>query len=60
MSQVIEMPKTARPVTPLGILVEKLEETVQMAEQAKVSPFLMASLQQAFALAAGIDPYLEE
>lgn len=60
MNQVIETPKTARPVTPLGILVEKLEKTVQMAEQAKVSPSLMASLQQAFDLAAGIDPYLEE
>jgi len=50
----------ARPVTPLGILVQKLEETVQMAQQAKVSASLMESLQQVQALAAGIDPYLEE
>ncbi|MGB5637243.1 MAG: class I SAM-dependent methyltransferase [Waterburya sp.] len=60
MSKLVETPKTARPVTPLGILVEKLEETVQIAEEAKVSASLMASLQQVQALAAGIDPYLEQ
>ena len=60
MSKLVETPKTARPVTPLGILVEKLEETVQMAEEAKVPASLMASLQQVQALAVGIDPYLEQ
>ena len=60
MSKLVETPKTARPVTPLGILVEKLEETVRMAEEAKVPASLMASLQQVQALAAGIDPYLEQ
>lgn len=59
-SQSIETPKTARPVTPLGILVQKLEETVQIAQQAKVPTSLMDSLQQVQTLAAGIDPYLEE
>ena len=60
MSNLLETPKTARPVTPLGILVEQLEEVVQMAEQAKVPTALMVSLQKVLALAAGIDPYLEE
>ncbi|MGK7874820.1 MAG: O-methyltransferase [Xenococcaceae cyanobacterium] len=60
MTQVIETPKIARPVTPLGILVEQLEKTVQMAKQANVPASLLASVQQAFNLAAGIDPYLEE
>ena len=60
MSQLVEKMKTARPVTPLGILVKQLEKIVQMAQQEKVPPSLMASLQQAFNLAAGIDPYLEE
>lgn len=60
MTQVLETPKTARPVTPLGILVEKLEEIVKTAKEEQVSPSLMASLNEAFSLAAGIDPYLEE
>ncbi|MCH2242830.1 MAG: class I SAM-dependent methyltransferase, partial [Aquabacterium sp.] len=60
MSQVLTTPQTARPVTPLGILLQQLEETVQMAKEEQVSANLMASLQQVFALAAGIDPYLEE
>ena len=60
MTQVLETPKTARPVTPLGILVEKLEEIVKNAKEEQVSPSLMASLNEAFSLAAGIDPYLEE
>jgi caffeoyl-CoA O-methyltransferase len=56
----METPKTARPVTPLGILVQQLEKTVQMAEEAKVPASVMDSLQQVLNLAAGIDPYLEE
>ena len=60
MSKLVETPKTARPVTPLGILVQQLEETVQMAEEAKVPASLMACLQQVLNLAAGIDPYLEQ
>ncbi|MGK7934850.1 MAG: O-methyltransferase [Xenococcaceae cyanobacterium] len=60
MSKLIKTGKTARPVTPLGILVEKLAKTVQMAEEAKVSHSLIASLQQVLELAAGIDPYLEK
>ncbi|MDJ0675466.1 MAG: class I SAM-dependent methyltransferase [Calothrix sp. MO_167.B42] len=60
MTKTLTTPNTARPVTPLGILVEQLEQTVQMAKNQQVSPELMASLQQVFNLAAGIDPYLEE
>ena len=60
MSKLIETPKIARPVTPLGILVQKLEETVQIAKEEKVSASLKDSLQQVLNLAAGIDPYLEE
>lgn len=60
MSKLVETPKTARPVTPLGILVQQLEKTVQMAEEAKVTASVMGSLQQVLNLAAGIDPYLEQ
>ena len=60
MSKLIETPKTARPVTPLGILVQQLEKTVQMAEEAKVPASVMTSLQKVLDLAGGIDPYLEE
>jgi caffeoyl-CoA O-methyltransferase len=60
MSKLVETPKTARPVTPLGILVQQLEKTVQMAQEAKVPASVMDSLQQVLNLAAGIDPYLEQ
>ncbi|MEB3882688.1 class I SAM-dependent methyltransferase [Lyngbya sp. CCY1209] len=60
MTQQLETPKAARPVTPLGILVERLEAIVEKAGAAAVPADLMAELEQARALAAGIDPYLEE
>ena len=60
MIKLVETPKKARPVTPLGILVQQLEEIVQMAEEAKVPVSLMVSLQKVLNLAAGIDPYLEQ
>jgi caffeoyl-CoA O-methyltransferase len=44
----------------LGILVQQLEKTVQMAQEAKVPASVMDSLQQVLNLAAGIDPYLEQ
>ena len=47
-----------RPVTPLGILVEQLEAIVSEAKGA-VSAALMAKLQAACQLAAGLDPYVE-
>ncbi|NEP00387.1 MAG: SAM-dependent methyltransferase [Symploca sp. SIO2E9] len=60
MSKLAKTPPTPRPVTPLGILVQQLEEVVETAQQAEVPASLMAALQEALALAAGIDPYLEE
>lgn len=49
-----------RPINPLGILVQQLEEVLDMAKQAEVAPSVIAGLQQAYLLAAGIDPYLED
>lgn len=54
------MTNTPRPVTPLGILVEKLEAVLETAKQSTVPAELTASLQEVYELAAGIDPYLEE
>ncbi|WP_427160243.1 O-methyltransferase [Aliinostoc sp. HNIBRCY26] len=52
---------TARPVTPLGILTKKLEAIVKQANQHQdLSADLVAEITQAWELAAGIDPYLEE
>ncbi len=56
------LPKTppiARPVTPLGILVEQLEHIVEAAQSEPISAQLKTSLQEAYQLAAGLDPYLE-
>ncbi len=53
--------ETPRPVTPLGILVERLETAVWMVEaEPNASTPLKARLQKALRLAAGLDPYLEE
>ena len=52
--------ETARPVTPLGILVEQLERIVKMAETAEIPPELSNAIKQAYQLGAGLDPYLEE
>ncbi len=52
--------KTARPVTPLGILVEDLASAVQMLSDAKVPAELAAAVQKAYDLAAGIEPYLNK
>lgn len=58
MSQVVEKP-SARPVTPLGILAKQLEIILQTFNQ-QTSDELLANLNQAWLLAAGLDPYLEE
>ena len=50
----------ARPVTPLGILVERLEQLHGDAEAESVSAKFKEDLKQAYLLAAGLDPYLEE
>lgn len=52
-------PKTARPVTPLGILVQQLEQLEAAAEDESVSMQFKTALGQATRLAAGLDPYLE-
>ncbi|MEM7591474.1 MAG: SAM-dependent methyltransferase, partial [Cyanobacteria bacterium P01_A01_bin.83] len=48
----------ARPVTPLGILVEQLEHILDIAAQETISTELMASLNKAHSLAAGLTPYV--
>ncbi|MDZ8239002.1 MAG: class I SAM-dependent methyltransferase [Nostoc sp. ChiQUE01a] len=60
MSTTIAKP-TARPVTPVGILAKKLEAIVQKINQRTDLPAeLVANITQAWQLAAGLDPYLEE
>ncbi|MBD2515220.1 class I SAM-dependent methyltransferase [Nostoc sp. FACHB-973] len=60
MSTTITKP-TARPVTPVGILAKKLEAVVQEINQRTDLPAeLVANLNEAWRLAAGLDPYLEE
>ncbi|MDF5707446.1 MAG: class I SAM-dependent methyltransferase [Nostoc sp. S4] len=60
MSTTIAKP-TARPVTPVGILAKTLEAIVQEINQRPDLPAeLVANLYQAWCLAAGLDPYLEE
>ena len=51
---------TARPVTPLGILVQQLEHIVTTAKTESVSAELQTSLDNAYQLASGLDPYLED
>jgi len=52
---------TARPVTPLGILTKKLEAIVKEVNQrADLPAQLVAEINHAWRLAAGLDPYLEE
>ncbi|WP_019509605.1 O-methyltransferase [Pleurocapsa sp. PCC 7319] len=52
--------KTARPVTPLGILVQQLEHILNTAKTESISTEFKTSLNKAYHLAAGIDPYLED
>lgn len=56
-----ENTNSPRPVTPLGILVEQLEQTIQMLESSPtVSAEITVSLQKAYRLAAGLNPYLNK
>lgn len=52
--------ETPRPITPLGILVEKLQKIVKMAETANIPTELADAIKEAYQLAGGLDPYLEE
>ena len=49
-----------RPVTPWGILVEQLEQILEASKTESVSSEFKTSLSQAYSLAAGLDPYLED
>lgn len=51
--------KTARPVTPLGILVQQLQHLLDAARSEPVSAEFRSSLAASYQLAAGFDPYLE-
>lgn len=51
---------TARPVTPHGILVQQLQKTLEMAENANIPADILANLRQTYELAAGLDPYISE
>ena len=51
---------TARPVTPLGILVEQLKKIANTAKKELVSSDLQKSIEYANQLASGLDSYLEE
>ena len=51
---------TARPVTPLGILVQQLEKIADTAKTESVSTDLQTSIEYARQLASGLDLYLEE
>ncbi|NET55843.1 MAG: SAM-dependent methyltransferase [Symploca sp. SIO2E6] len=59
MTTTLKPLSTPRPVTPLGIAVQQLEKTVEMAADAQVPEALLQSLEQVHALLKGIDPYLE-
>ena len=52
-------PEAARPVTPLGILVQQLQQLDNAAKNESVSPQFAAALSHATRLAAGLDPYIE-
>jgi caffeoyl-CoA O-methyltransferase len=60
MSSIVNK-EIARPVTPLGILVEHLETAVRIAKDHPNTPDeLRANLHQAWRLAAGLDPYVDQ
>lgn len=54
----IQLPE-ARPVTPLGILAEQLEQAVALINQADIPAEIAEKIQQAYQLANSLDPYLE-
>lgn len=60
MITTVDNKKMARPVTPLGILVQQLETILKQTATETTSTELKASIQKAYSLAAGIDPYIEE
>ena len=51
---------TVRPVTPLGILVQQLEQILNAAQTESISSEFKISLERTYQLAAGIAPYLAD
>jgi caffeoyl-CoA O-methyltransferase len=61
MSATVAKVEKARPVTPLGILVQDLEKIVGMVQASSEVPTEIATqIEKAYRLAAGIDPYIDE
>jgi caffeoyl-CoA O-methyltransferase len=58
MTLVSSFVKSARPVTPLGILAAKLESLSHQLETLDIDAKLKAELRQTSELASGLDPYL--
>jgi caffeoyl-CoA O-methyltransferase len=54
-----EVKSTARPVTPLGIVVQQVEQLQNAAKSESISSEFATSLKHICTLAGGIDPYLE-
>lgn len=52
--------EAARPVTPLGIIVEELGNTLAKAKSTQTPEHVTTSLEKVYQLAALIDPYLSE
>jgi len=52
--------ESARPVTPLSILVEQLEKIVPMLDTVEIPLELSNAIKKAYQLGVGIDPYLEQ
>lgn len=59
MVNTLDSTATARPVTPLGILTEHLQQAVTLLEHESISDAAKAHLYQALKLAAGLDSYVE-
>lgn len=59
MVNTLDLTATVRPVTPLGILTEHLQQAVSLLERESISDAAKAHLYQALKLAAGLDPYVE-
>ncbi|MDJ0715723.1 MAG: class I SAM-dependent methyltransferase [Prochloraceae cyanobacterium] len=61
MNDTLVIKKGARPVTPLGIVVEQLQKAAEIVKETANSPAnLAASVEKAHDLAAGIDEYLNK
>lgn len=55
-----DKPTQPRPVTPLGILVQQLENLREQGKAEGISSELQRAIEHAYQLGAGLDPYLEQ